>query len=415
MKLNRTFSLSINLLFHSKLRTWLTILGIVIGIGCFVTIFALGNGMENFINERMSKLQIDLIQVTPGYSRAGAALRTPDGKQAPEIGIPFGGMSGTVVLEDKDVSALKSISGVKLVGKEITGNAEIYFAGESLTRRITGMSLEESLHLTTIELDSGRMLQQGDKYAVLIGDKIAEEYFSKEIPLNMIISINDKSFRVVGIMDNSMDVIMPLDTAYEILPDSKEGEYDVLLVKVENKDIVDDVVAQINSKLFLTRHVNEKTKNFTVTAMKDVAEVANQMTDAMLLFLTIMAVIALVVGGVGIANTMFTSVLERTKDIGIMKSIGAKNSDIFLIFILNSALFGLIGGAIGVTLGYFLHGVLWQMIIASSTLTFHGSAGFTIGVALQGILLAVGVSVISGLIPAYRASKLKPVQALRYE
>ena len=111
---------------------------------------------------------------------------------------------------------------------------------------------------------------------------------------------------------------------------------------------------------------------------------------------------------------MFTSILEKQR-YWYYEIYWCKNSDIFLIFIMNSALFGLIGGAIGVALGYFLHGALWQMIVASSTLTFHGSAGFTIGVAIEGILLAVGVSVISGLIPAYRASKLKPVQALRYE
>ena len=161
----------------------------------------------------------------------------------------------------------------------------------------------------------------------------------------------------------------------------------------------------------ISRHINqEKDRDFTLSASKSMAESVTEMTGTMTLFLGAIAAVSLLVGSVGIANTMFTSVLEKTKEIGTMKAIGAKNRDILMIFLFNSGMVGLVGGILGVMLGAIVSAGLQSMM---GSMTAGG--GLSIALMVEGLLLAVSIGVISGVVPAYRASKLKPVDALRYE
>ncbi len=177
-------------------------------------------------------------------------------------------------------------------------------------------------------------------------------------------------------------------------------------------DIVDTVSATIEKKLLISRHVNKADdKDFTIIALKSMAQSITSMISSMTLFLGAIAAVSLIVGAVGIANTMFTSVLEKTKDIGTMKAIGAKNRDILMIFLFNSAMVGLVGGILGIMLGSVVSSAL-QAMMGGDTTSAGGVSPYLI---VQGLLLAVMVGVISGVIPAYRASRLKPVDALRYE
>ncbi|MDQ1253015.1 MAG: putative transport system permease protein, partial [Euryarchaeota archaeon] len=167
----------------------------------------------------------------------------------------------------------------------------------------------------------------------------------------------------------------------------------------------------IEKKLMVSRHINqEDDRDFSVSASKSMAESVTEMTGTMTLFLGAIAAVSLLVGAVGIANTMFTSVLEKTKEIGTMKAIGAKNKDILMIFLFNSGMVGLVGGILGVMLGAIVSSGLQTMMgdMASGT-------GLSYTLMFEGLLLAVSIGVISGVVPAYRASKLKPVDALRYE
>lgn len=181
--------------------------------------------------------------------------------------------------------------------------------------------------------------------------------------------------------------------------------------------MVDSVVANIDTRLTMARHLTNKTKDFSVTSAKAQQQRISDITSTLTLFLGAIAAVSLLVGAIGIANTMFTSVLEKTKEIGIMKAIGAKNRDILMIFLFNSAMVGMVGGLLGIALGSAVSSIIPYLGIGIQMPGSRG--GFTTFVSpmlLIGTLsLAVGVGIAAGVIPAYRASRLKPVDALRYE
>jgi putative ABC transport system permease protein len=201
-----------------------------------------------------------------------------------------------------------------------------------------------------------------------------------------------------------------VEAAREILDDVGTNEFDSIKIKVENDEMVEETMENIDERLMLSRHVTERDKDYTITSSQSTQETINETMGSITMFLAAIAAVSLLVGAVGIANTMFTTVLEKTKEIGIMKAIGAKNKDIMMIFLLNSAMVGMVGGLIGITVG----------AIASSFISFGSGMMGTSGVVTPellalGMVISVGIGVASGVIPAYRASKLKPVDALRYE
>ncbi|MFH1399029.1 MAG: FtsX-like permease family protein, partial [Candidatus Woesearchaeota archaeon] len=265
----------------------------------------------------------------------------------------------------------------------------------------------------------GRMLGPADTNVIVVGGRIANGFFDKQLGINQLLTIEERLFRIVGILDdNSNSVYMPINMAYEVLEDKEKGVYDSVVIKIKNQDELEQAVENIENKLMLNRHVTADTKDFTVYSNQQSNETRAEMMNSITAFLAAIAGVALLVGAVGVANTMFTSVLEKTKEIGIMKAIGARNKDILMIFLLNAALIGLIGGVLGILAGIMLSGFLPALM--GSTGGIMGRFGSNGGVvSLKSIIMAVGISVFigisSGLVPAYQASKLKPVDALRYE
>ena len=271
--------------------------------------------------------------------------------------------------------------------------------------------------MTTLKTTSGRLLEPADKYVAVIGSKVANEIFDHNIGINQVITINNKSVRVVGILKeegmggDDSKIYMPIDGAVDLITDAKKDVFDSITVKAKSEDQVDGLLEDIKKRLMISRHINqEKDRDFTLSASKSMASSVTSMTSTMTLFLGAIAAVSLLVGAVGIANTMFTSVLEKTKEIGTMKAIGAKNRDILMIFLFNSGMVGLVGGILGVMLGAIVSAGLQSMM---GSMTAGG--GLSIALMVEGLLLAVSIGVISGVVPAYRASKLKPVDALRYE
>ncbi|HEY9246890.1 MAG TPA: FtsX-like permease family protein, partial [Candidatus Methanoperedens sp.] len=232
--------------------------------------------------------------------------------------------------------------------------------------------------------------------------------------INKMTTINGSAFRVVGVLDDqSNSVYMPIQMAYQVIPDKVNGIYDLFVVKIRDEDQLDNVIAKIQNKLMTARHVTQKNMDFSVISRKEMQQTRADAMNTINTFLLAIAAVSLIVGAVGIANTMFTSVLEKTKEIGIMKAIGARNQDILLIFLFNAGFIGLVGGIIGVILGTILSGFM-PSLMGNLPLV-----NWTTKVSLDSIIMALSVSVIvgvlAGIIPAYQASKLKPVDALRYE
>ncbi len=416
MKLYKAFKHALNMVLHSKLRSWLTILGIVIGVAAVISIVSLGEALEQDLNSRFDALGGDILTITAGASKA----KDFGGHSK----MRFAGGSATaseeeIVIDKTDVQILRGIDDIKFLNAQIRGQAEIYYVAEKGSVSVTGVDPITWSQISNTDLAQGRTLGPADTNVIVIGQRLADSFFDKNLGLNQIVTIEERIFRIVGILDDqSNSVYMPIKFAYEVLDDKERDVYDSVTIQVKDEEELDHAIETIDQKLMIARHVTADKRDFTISSNKESQERVAEMIGSLTMFLTAIAAVALIVGAVGIANTMFTAVLEKTKEIGIMKAIGARNNDILVIFLLNAALIGLIGGVLGIIFGVLFSNLLPAVMSGSGgMMSRFGSAG-TI-VSLNSIFIAVGLSVfigmVSGVVPAYRASKLKPVDALRYE
>lgn len=401
MKLIKSFRMALNMVLHSKLRSWLTILGIVIGVASVIAILSIGDGMEAEVSSQFDSSGADIITLTPGYTKATdfgpgrhdepAATTSADEDE----------------LTRRDYLAVKSVSDVEAVNTLVSDKVDVYYQGEEGTLSVTGVDESVYAQFETTDLLEGRYLSSADYNVIVIGETLASEYFDRELGINQLLTIEGKSFRVVGILDGGRSAIyMPIDAAYSIFDDKEKDVYDSMQIKIRDEDRLNETESKLNLKLMNSRHVSEDDKDFTLTTNAASADMRAEMLSTITTFLTAIAGVSLVVGAVGVANTMFTSVLEKTKEIGIMKAIGARNSDILSIFIFNSALIGLVGGIIGATVGILLS--LLLSLAGMPALISYFNVIWILG-------LSVSIGVIAGIIPAVGASKLSPVDALRAE
>jgi putative ABC transport system permease protein len=425
MRRAKAVRLALNILVHSKLRTWLTVIGIVIGVSAVVAIISIGEGMQQSVTSRLTGLGADIITISPGGGGATAGFRG--------FGEFEGGRGGSssVNLTNKDIQALIPVQNIAAIEGEVSGNGEAYYLGEKARVSVKGVDPTAWKLITTSQLQIGRFLTESDYNAVMIGSRIANSTFKQQLAVNRMIIIENKTFKIVGILKESggfggddRSVIMPIKAARDTLA-LDANNFNSISIKTSSTDAVDQVLADANSKLTLLHHVtNPNRKGYSITSAASVQETLSSITSTITLFLGGIAAISLLVGGIGIANSMFTSVLEKTREIGIMKAIGAKNGDILTIFVLSSAMIGAVGGVIGIALGIVASSIMSGISITGSTggIGFGGSGtsgGITTAISPQlligALVLAMAIGVVSGIIPSYRASKLKPVDALRYE
>ncbi len=402
---------------HSKLRTWLTIVGIVIGVAAVVLIVAIGNGLEANVQSQLGSFGADLITVSPGFARAGA------------FGFRAGGDTTSSVTNNitvKDLQAVQLTKNIKEVTGTISGRTSIVFYGQSITSQFQGVDPAVWKDFNNNQFDSGRDLTSSDSNSVVLGNRIATQAFNRPVTVNSLITINGKGFRVVGILaasgsfggsDNA--IIMPISQARTVLTGFEPDQFSSIIAKVNDLNNIDTAVADLQQNLLLSRHETSKQADFTVTATQSVRAQIESVTQSISFFLGGIAAISLLVGAIGIANTMFMAVLERTKQIGLLKALGTTNSEITKIFLLESGLLGFAGGLIGCVLSLGISLILSQLGVGLALPT--GGRGRT-SIALitpELVLFALFFSAIIGMaagyVPAKQASKLQPVEALRYE
>ncbi|MFZ1970689.1 MAG: ABC transporter permease [Candidatus Nanoarchaeia archaeon] len=426
MRLRKALELAWNTLIHSKLRSWLTIIGIVIGIAAVVTIISVSQGAEMSIRSQLNGLGTNIITISPGAERAtgvGAQFRVGGGSSSGGSTTKGNEITqATKNLTNSDVSILKTVPNVEYIMGTYSGRAQVTYLGANASANIEGINTQLwPYFIAGVNLAEGRYLTQSDSYSVVVGSNIANSIFSG-LSVNQNILINGTMFDVVGILNQSgsqddSEIFMPITSARQVLGDVGGINFGSILVEVSNTSQTNQTITDITNTLMLERGIlQQKNIDFSVSSPLSFQQTISSALSSLSLFLEAIAAISLLVGAIGISNTMFTSVLEKTKEIGVMKSIGAKNRDILMIFLFKAGMLGLIGGIGGVMLGVVASLFIGQagglsIGIVRGTLTSYINPWLLIGTFFISMLIGM----IAGAIPAYRASKLNPIEALRYE
>ena len=397
------FNFALSTLSHRKLRSWLTMIGIFIGIAAVVALISLVQGFKLAINKEFERIGTDKLIILP---KSG-------------FGAP--GTNAVVELTEDDLKVVKKVPGIENTAGFIFANAKAEFQDNIGFFFIIGLpsGKEGDLisELQNLEVKEGRFLRDNDKFFAMLGSNVIEkELLGRNLRARDKIKINGKEFTVVGILEKTGDpgwdgsISIPEDTLRVVF--NEPDKLDEIIAKVANVENINIIAEKIKSDLRRFRNVKRDEEDFDVQTPEQLLGSFGDIINIVQSVLIGIAFISLIVGGIGIANTMYTAVVERTKEIGIMKSIGAQNKDILLIFLIESGLLGAIGGLIGVILGFGLSNAV--EIIAKNFLgTNLIEAYFSYSLFFGALLFSFFVGALFGLMPARQAALLQPVDALR--
>ena len=400
------FSLVCRNISERKARAALTILGITVGIGAVIALMSIGYGMEESITGELVEMA-DTIIVMPGSAELGS------------IGA-FGSFT------DRDLDAVDRIAGVKDAVAMRGEMEEVEYRGETFMVQIVGIEPRDitAVFGETVKLEedggagteaSGRALRDNDHKTCEIGYSIAKDYFDDEIGVNDRITINGSKFRVVGVLAKQGGFRSDVDSAiYVTTRDSmsilNNEDISTIFVRVRNIEDAEEIAAEIEERIDDNHKLDDFASAMTMGSAVEQLESVFGILQAVLIAI---ASISLIVAAMGILNTILMSVMERTHEIGVMKAIGAKNRNILSLFLLEAGVISVIGGVCGCIVG----------IIAAHAISFGIRTAFDVEIAaivkpevlIGGLVVAVLVGILSGLYPARKASKMSPVEAVRYE
>lgn len=394
---------SIQAIVSHKMRSILSILGILIGVGAVITMLALGEGAKESISQRLASLGSNLLMVRPGSRRLhGAALE-----------------AGTVTrFTLQDAEAIARLPQVKGVSPSVRGRGQVVYANKNWNTQVLGTGVDYAPMRASVPT-IGRFFTKEElrvrQKIVLLGTTVARELFGDENPIGATIKINRINFRVLGILpekgatgwrDQDDVVIIPVTTAmYRLLGKDYVNSIDV---EVRDSGLMEEAQESIRELIIKRHHItNQEQETFQIRNMSEIQEAIESTTRTMTWLLGSIAAVSLLVGGIGIMNIMLVSVTERTREIGLRKAVGARRQDIMTQFLIESVVMTFIGGIVGIIFG---------TGIAALLTTF---ADWTTKVSLFSIVLATTFSVVVGvgfgLWPARQAARLDPIEALRYE
>ena len=399
------FNLALNNLKRRKLRSWLTVIGIFIGIAAVVSLITLGAGLKEAITGQFGSLSSDKLTI----QNAGSGFGPP-------------GSTSVRKLTEHDIKIIESVDGVENVISRLIRIAKVEY-NDAIAFNYLGSMPENKNQLKIIyesfnpKPASGRLLEENDLGKVVLGSDMArKELFGKKIEIGKKIIIQGKEFEVVGILKPSSSfqlnfVILMMESDMKNLLNIGE-ESDLIVAQIKPGYDIEKVAETIKEKLRKDRKEKIGEEDFYVQTPLQALSAINTILTVINIIVIGIACISLIVGGIGIANSMYTSVLERKKEIGTMKAIGARNSDILKIFLIESGLLGMAGGIIGIIIGLgfaFVSSSIANLAFGQTILAFRLNYVLVLGSLGFSFLLGI----IFGLLPARQASKLNPVDALR--
>ena len=404
--LRDSFAYAIRNLGKRRLRSWLTIIGIFIGIAAVVSLISLGEGMRNAVEEQFSSLGSDGITV-----RAKAAGFGPPG------------IGTDVELTKDDLDVVKRSAHVQEAAGRMLEVAEVEHRKKTLDVILLSLPDDKSErevvdNFLNPRLEGGRFLRLEDRGSIVIGATVATQWGedTPDVEVGERLKVAGKEFDVVGIMAKKgtpqvdWTIIMNEQEMRDLL-DLPE-KYAVIMAKVDDVANIDYAKESIEKNLRKSRNVDERKEDFIVETAQDILNALDDVLAIVTGVLAGIAAISLIVGGIGIMNTMYTAVVERTDEIGIMKAVGATNNQILTLFLIESGLLGLVGGIIGVLLGILFSKAVEfgaAQALGPSVLQAHSAPSLIIG----SLAFSFIVGMVSGTFPARQAAKLQPVEALR--
>ena len=398
------FKLSFRSAKHRKIRSFLTMIGIFIGIAAVVGLISLSQGLKTAVSEQFSNLGSDKVIVQAaggGFGPPGAAVTLP------------------ITLKDKE--AVAKVSGVDIAVGRLIRTVKIEFNDEQKFNFAVTIPKDKEerdlvMQVNDYKLESGKFFDSNSKGEVVVGSDFAKDYFEVPLEIRDRITIQDKEFKISGILKKSGN---PQKDSTMVISESDLRDlldirdiYDIVPAQIKEGEDLALVSQSIKKALRKSRDVEEGKENFIVETPEQVLETLNIILVIIQGVLVGIAGISLVVGGIGIMNTMYTAVVQRTKEIGIMKSLGAKDKDILILFIIESGFLGFFGGLIGVILG-FSFAKLVELVAFQLFGSFLIKANFSPLLMIGSLTFAFVVGTISGILPAMQAAKLKPIDALK--
>ncbi len=399
------FKLALKNMKHRGVRSWLTLLGIFIGVMAVIALIGLGNGLKVAVGAQFGVSTTEVITIQAGglnaYGPPGSGAVTP--------------------LTIDDLKVVEKVNNVKTVLRRNIASGKLEYNDKVIFGIISNVPGGEGRELMEevldIEATVGRMLKDSDTNKVVLGynfyvDKVGLE---KIVKIGQDVLIQDKKFEVIGILNKKGsfifdNIVLMNERPLEDLMGYGD-EIDIIVTRVQNPSLMEKTKQDIEKALRRERDVKEGEENFEVSTPEAALETVNSVLGGIQAFIVIIALISVLVGAIGIVNTMTTSVMERRREIGIMKSIGATNHNIFMQFFIEAGLLGLIGGIAGAFLG-----TIVSVAGAIGIANFLGSEPLweinyiLIGTVLFGSFL---IGAISGITPALKAAKQNPVEALR--
>ncbi len=414
MNLLEAFRTAISALISNKLRSLLTMLGIIIGVGAVITLMALGGAIQNLVTNELQGLGSNLIFLFGGTNDPEVNRRVPPS------------------LTNEDIAAIAdplNVPAVSAVCAEFNRRAMVTYTGTQYDALIGGV-MPNYPQVRNAQVQQGRFfdtqaMELRSRVAVL-GYRVYNTLFPDgNSPIGTRIRINNVNFRVIGVMaerggfssENDDQIYIPLSTAQERLfaspgTTSRRVEVTVVYVQARDEASIDAAIEQITDLLRLRNNLTYQDNNFTIVTQEDLISSFGTITGAITAFLGAIAAISLLVGGIGIMNIMLVSVTERTREIGLRKAVGATQKDIRTQFLVEATLLSLTGGLLGIGLGYGLSAIGTMFLKDFSE---NAQAVVQLDSILLATLTSLAVGIFFGLYPAVRASQLNPIDALRHE